>query len=61
MGWADRRSRKLVEMMKGLRWANRVRVWLAFADSPNPPAKVRGLAGADWVLTGSVARARRRR
>jgi len=54
VGYAQRTRHRLVGMMRQQTVLNRVRVWLAFADHPSPPPKIRGWAGVRWVLTGRV-------
>jgi hypothetical protein len=60
MGHAQRTKRRLVGMMQQATFVNRLRVWWAFVGQASRPNKIRGLAGARWVLTGEVEQARRR-
>jgi hypothetical protein len=51
MGWAERRSRRLWGLMRGLEWWNRVRVLLAFGNAERPPRALRGRRGFWWLVT----------
>jgi hypothetical protein len=61
MGWAERRSRRLWRLMRGLEWWNRLRVFVAFGNVERRPRPLRGRQGLWWLLTGHRRSARNSR